>query len=56
MKVELTTNLFHVIVECAADIERRCAENDVDERLHCNLCPLSGACLEVLTGDDSENH
>ena len=55
MKVELTTNLFHVIVECAANIERRCAENGVDERLHCNLCPLSGACLEVLTGDDSEN-
>lgn len=55
MKVELTNNLFHVINECAANIEHRCAENDVDEALHCNLCPLQGACLEVLTGDDSEN-
>lgn len=56
MKVELTTNLFHVINECAANIERRCMENDIDEELHCDLCPLCHACIEVLTGDDSQNH
>lgn len=55
MKVELTTNLFHVINECAANIERRCAEHDVSVDLFCDLCPLRGACIEVLTGDDSEN-
>lgn len=55
MKVELSTNLFHVINECAANIERRCIENDTSVELHCDLCPLRGACLEVLTGDDSEN-
>ena len=56
MKVELTANLFQVISECAANIGRRCAENDVDEELHCDLCPLCRACIEVLTGDGSENH
>lgn len=55
MKVELTTNLFHVINECAASIGHRCIENDVDKELHCDLCPLRYACLEVLTGDDSKN-
>ena len=55
MKVELSTNLFQVINECAASIERRCTENNTSVELHCDLCPLRGACLEVLTGDDSEN-
>lgn len=55
MKVELTTNLFHVIYECAISIVDRCIENDINTELHCELCPLRGACLEVLTGDDSEN-
>lgn len=55
MKVELTTNLFHVINNCAANIERRCVDNEVDVDTHCDLCPLLGACIEVLTGDDSEN-
>ena len=55
MKVELTTSLFHVINECATNVVQRCIENDVDVEVHCDLCPLRGACIEVLTGDDSEN-
>lgn len=55
MKVELSTNLFQVINECAANIERRCIENDISVETHCDLCPLCGACIEVLTGDGSEN-
>ena len=55
MRVELTANLFHLINECAANVVHRCVENDVNVELHCELCPLRGACLEVLTGDNSEN-
>lgn len=55
MKVELNHNLFEVINTCAESIEQRCAENNVSLYTHCDLCPLVGACLEVLTGDDSEN-
>ena len=55
MKVKLNTNLRKVINDCASHIHQLCLENDIDETTHCELCPLAGACLEVLTGDDSEN-
>lgn len=55
MKVELNHNLFEVINACALSIEQRCKSDNIEVTTHCNLCPLVGACLEVLTGDDSEN-
>lgn len=55
MKIELTANLYDAIVECANIIDERCANNDIDVHVHCDLCPLVNACLQVLTGDDTEN-
>lgn len=55
MKVELNRNLFEIINNCASTIDERYKNNDIEVTIHCDLCPLVGACLEVLTGDDSEN-
>lgn len=56
MKVELTKNIADVIRECAYTIiDRTQTERLMVEETICAWCPLRGACLEVLTGDDSEN-
>lgn len=54
MKVELNHNLWEVINECAMSLNDRIPDDD-EKTKQCRNCPLGGACLEVLTGDDSEN-
>lgn len=46
MKIELTDEIIKVIENCDCDN----SYNDCD--IH---CPLTGACLQWFTGDDSEN-
>lgn len=56
MKVELTENIVTVIRECAYSLADRSQTDEMTaEETICVWCPLRNACLEVLTGDNSEN-
>lgn len=56
MKVELTKNIVAVIRDCAYTLtDRTKMELPTATEVICEWCPLRNACLEVLTGDDSEN-
>ena len=56
MKVELTENIVALIRECAYTLtDRAQTDEQTAEETICSWCPLRNACLEVLTGDDSEN-
>ena len=56
MKVELTKNIVAVIRDCAYTLtDRTGMEPPTAVETICEWCPLRNACLEVLTGDDTEN-
>lgn len=41
-------------IDLGMTVAEFCDQCDADSS-NCELCPLSGVCLEVLTGDNSEN-
>ena len=47
MKIDLNLSVANFCELCSKEI--------TTGLFQCELCPLSGACCEVLTGDETEN-